>query len=1253
MAGAGVVAETLKQVTVAPILLKTSKFLKWDDQDTNASIAYDVQVDPKGHILYWKPEDYSKDTEVLELVLIRDVRIGQYAKSPKNAFLREALKSNATSEDEATSVQERTISVCYGPTMVDVSFTNFVAASIAEAREWGNSLLAIIGNLLDQNTSPLRCLERFFTRISVLTAQDGNIPAKTIVKYFSTSKDDKKRAYDALLLVGLASGKKDIINVADLTFEKFIDFYHRLCPRQDLDKIFGELGVGKKPYMTVDQLVDFLNNTQRDPRLNEILYPYYNTARAQNIIQTHEKNQDFVKKGYMSIEGLTKYLMSDDNLVITPERFIPVHQDMTAPLSHYFINSSHNTYLTGHQLTGRSSVEIYRQVLLAGCRCIELDCWDGKTEEQEPIITHGMTLCTEVPFKDVVEAIAESAFKTSEFPVILSFENHCSGKQQAKMANYCQTIFADMLLSKPLDEYPLDPGKPLPSLKSLKRKILIKNKKHTAKENDNPHQHSTKNENNNDENIEEEAEPKSPENEEAPEKEENEATPSEKENTPTDASPKEATENDPEKEENEEEVEVEAEVELSALVNYIQPVHFRGFDNAETRQRYFEMSSFSENSATNLLKEQPINFVNYNKLQLSRIYPKGGRVSSDNYMPQVFWNSGCQLVALNFQTLDLPMMLNLGKFEINGRCGYLLKPDFMCRSDRTFDPFVESTVDGIIAGTISVKVISGQCLTEKKTGTYVEVDMFGLPADTVRRKFRTKVIQNNGLNPIYDEEPFLFKKVILPSLAVLRIAAYEEGGKLIGHRVLPVHALNPGYRHIKLRNECYQPMCLPTLFVNIVTKDFVPSNFADFADALANPIQYLSENEKRTQQLEALLMDEDAEDSTDAEPVVQKQELKPPKTQAKRTSIISLSFGGSKQEHRESVPNLRPVVKSVSDTFSNRNSDRDLLPAGRTKSLQPIRSNSVDAKPSRSKSTSGEHMKGIREDLLELKPPSLEELKQGKTYAKLKARFENEMGVILQRQLKEKMKIAKEFESQLRKVKSVIEKDKTTVQRKHSKTLKKAEKNGNYENTYKVCLEEISVLNTRQEEEVTQIMNKHKEKLKTLYKEHYFEQMNFAKGNIIPEFMELRKIIETSKANDIKKQQDRHIREMQVLKKDQDRYNRNELKMLGKEYRNKGELQRMKREHNKKHIEQAVVERQKMKEYQEKEMSDLSKQYEDFLQEVITLQETAPADLESLYEKNCSELESESVDLSNFTPVLFQKGEVSATATYRNPTGSG
>jgi len=61
--------------------------------------------------------------------------------------------------------------------------------------------------------------------------------------------------------------------------------------------------------------------------------------------------------------------------------------------------------------------------------------------------------------------------------------------------------------------------------------------------------------------------------------------------------------------------------------------------------------------------------------------------------------------------------------------------------------------------TSMVQIISGQFLTDRKLGTYVEVDMFGLPADTVRRKFRTKVVAGNGINPVYDEEPFVFRKV--------------------------------------------------------------------------------------------------------------------------------------------------------------------------------------------------------------------------------------------------------------------------------------------------------------------------------------------------------------------------------------------------------------------------------------------------------------------------------------------------------------
>lgn len=39
--------------------------------------------------------------------------------------------------------------------------------------------------------------------------------------------------------------------------------------------------------------------------------------------------------------------------------------------------------------------------------------------------------------------------------------------------------------------------------------------------------------------------------------------------------------------------------------------------------------------------------------------------------------------------------------------------------------------------------------------------MYGLPTDTIRREFRTRVVPNNGLNPVYNEESFVFRKVII------------------------------------------------------------------------------------------------------------------------------------------------------------------------------------------------------------------------------------------------------------------------------------------------------------------------------------------------------------------------------------------------------------------------------------------------------------------------------------------------------------
>ncbi|XP_056423818.1 1-phosphatidylinositol 4,5-bisphosphate phosphodiesterase beta-4 isoform X1 [Hyla sarda] len=1112
------------------------------------------KVDEFGFFLTWKSE--GKEGQVLECSLINSIRTGMVPKDPK---ILSALESVGKAENE---LEGQIVCVCSGTDLVNINFTYMVAENIDVAKQWVEGLKSITHNFRANNVSPMTCLKKHWMKLTFLTNVNGKIPVRSITRTFASGKTEKV-IFQVLKELGLPSGKNDEIEPSAFTFEKFYELTQKICPRTDIEELFKKINGDKSDYLTVDQLVSFLNESQRDPRLNEILFPFFDTKRAMQIVEMYEPDEELKKRGHISSDGFCRYLMSDENAPVFLDR-LELYQEMEHPLAHYFISSSHNTYLTGRQFGGRSSVEMYRQVLLAGCRCVELDCWDGKGEDQEPIITHGKAMCTDILFKDVIQAIKETAFVTSEYPVILSFENHCSKYQQYKMSKYCEEIFGDLLLKQPLETHPLDPGRPLPSPNDLKRKILIKNKR-LKPEVEKKQLEALKS-------MMEAGETVAPvsileddiEEETENADQEEEAHPEYKfgsELSADDLSQKEVAAisgkkvvEDPEQENNNKKGAITADDEqawmanykyvgattnihpfLSTMINYAQPVKFQGFKLAEDRNIHFNMSSFNESVGLGYLKTHAIEFVNYNKRQMSRIYPKGGRVDSSNYMPQIFWNAGCQMVSLNYQTPDLAMQLNQGKFEYNGSCGYLLKPDFMRRPDRTFDPFSETPVDGVIAATCSVQVISGQFLSDKKIGTYVEVDMYGLPTDTIRKEFRTRIIMNNGLNPVYNEEAFVFRKVILPDLAVLRIGVYDDNNKLIGQRILPLDGLQAGYRHISLRNEGNKPLSLPTIFCNIVLKTYVPDGFGDIVDALSDPKKFLSITEKRADQMRAMGIE--------------------------TSDIADVPNDNTKNDKKGKTNNAKANVTPQTSS--------ELRPSAASSSGQAAE---------------------VKKALEQIPQVKVEDLKQMKAYIKQLKKQQKEINTMKKKHDKEQSAVRKVHCTQADKLVAQLDKEKLSLEKNLEKAIKKKGGNNCVE-MKKETENKIQVLTSDHKSKVKEIVAQHTKEWSDLLNTQAAEVQDLQDLHLRQQCDLLKKLLITVQEQQTQQLKLSHDRESKEMRANQAKISMENSKAISqdKSIKNKAERERRVRELNSSNTKKFLEERKRLAMKQSKEMDQLKK----------------------------------------------------------------
>eukprot|EP00794_Sanderia_malayensis_P008776 gene8776-9714_t len=565
-------------------------------------------------------------------------------------------------------------------------------------------------------------------------------------------------------------------------------------------KSFPDLG------LTPQEFMEFLEIEQKERNV---------TIKAcVDLIEYHDKAHVFYKRicargdpnafqnsrRLLSYHGFLSFLRSTDNSVYDFNH-TNVYQDMDQPLSDYYINSSHNTYLTGHQLKGLSSCEAYVRVLQQGSRCLEIDCWDGP---DEPMVTHGLTLTTKIKFRDVITTIKEYAFETNPYPIILSLENHCSKEQQRLMANMFVTEFNELLALEDLSE-----NNTLPSPNRLLKKIILKGRPKTRKKAKILKVEGKKTSITSSGGFRSWSQTSVLSN--ISEASESSLMP--KLSTDTTTSPFGSTCEDTVSLNADDQIQVPLAASMGRLIVYCRAIPFK---KNEFNENCCEMHSLSENLFTELLERNPKDLTYMSRNKLLRTYPKGSRVESSNFNPMPMWKFGIQMASVNFQKPDFGMHINQGFFRNNGGCGYVLKPSSLRRT-RTMDllKIMEKSKSSKML-IVNIKVHSGQFVDTHLIGDSplaLEIEAVGSGAKN--NSILTEAVPNH-CNPKWKDAQCNFA-ISQPELCVIyfKLFSVNRTSKIVLQNVIPVCSIKQGLRYIPLKTLTGVALNQNGLFVSI------------------------------------------------------------------------------------------------------------------------------------------------------------------------------------------------------------------------------------------------------------------------------------------------------------------------------------------------------------------------------------------------------------------------------------------------------